>query len=202
MVPTLIIIIDLIEKALTSGTIPSFLDVAMNFGDDEMKIDTFLHQLRKRNEKIVFAGDETWKMFRFFEREYANRDSLFVNDFYEGDRNVTESLKVELKKSDWKLLILRKLWEFYLFNFEFKFFDEFPDYLGLDHIGHVEGPFSKLVPPKLKEMNEVIKLIHSTLLEWVSFSRNFHDPSRIPCELPQTSTKSPFRTKSPTRSPS
>lgn len=42
------------------------------------------------------------------------------------------------------------------------------DYLGLDHIGHVEGPFSRLVPPKLKEMDEVIKMIHESLKEWVS----------------------------------
>lgn len=80
----------------------------MNFGDDEIKIDTFLHQMRIRNEKIVHAGDETWKMFHLFERQYANKDSLFVNDFYEGDRNVTDSLRMELRKSDWKLLILRK----------------------------------------------------------------------------------------------
>ena len=38
-----------------------------------------------------------------------------------------------------------------------------PDYLGLDHLGHVENPFSKRVPPKLKEMDEVIKLIFSKL---------------------------------------
>lgn len=41
------------------------------------------------------------------------------------------------------------------------------DYLGLDHIGHVEGPFSKLVPSKLKEMDDVIKRIHSDLNDWV-----------------------------------
>jgi ethanolamine phosphate transferase 2 subunit G len=41
------------------------------------------------------------------------------------------------------------------------------DYLGLDHIGHVEGPFSKLVPSKLKEMDEVIKTIHEKLKDWV-----------------------------------
>lgn len=34
------------------------------------------------------------------------------------------------------------------------------DYLGLDHIGHVEGPFSDLVHPKLKEMNDVIRVIY------------------------------------------
>lgn len=43
------------------------------------------------------------------------------------------------------------------------------DYLGLDHIGHVEGPFSKLVPSKLKEMDQIIELIHERLLDWVSF---------------------------------
>lgn len=81
----------------------------MNFGDNEMKTDTFLYQMKRRNEKIVFAGDDTWKMFRFFDREYANQDSLFVNDFYEGDKNVTAALQVELKRNDWKLLVLRKL---------------------------------------------------------------------------------------------
>lgn len=81
----------------------------MNFGDDEMKIDTFLHQMHKRKEKMVFAGDDTWKMFHLFTRVYANRDSLFVNDFFEGDKNITENLKIELKRHDWKLLILRML---------------------------------------------------------------------------------------------
>lgn len=56
----------------------------------------------------MFAGDDTWKMFRLFEREYANRDSLFVNDFYEGDRNVTDAMRLEISKQDWRLLILRE----------------------------------------------------------------------------------------------
>lgn len=88
--------------------IPSFIDVALNFGKYEMKIDTFLHQIHRRSEKIVFAGDDTWQMFRLFEREYANRDSLFVNDFYEGDRNVTDAMRLEISKQDWRLLILRE----------------------------------------------------------------------------------------------
>lgn len=33
----------------------------------------------------------------------------------------------------------------------------------MDHIGHVEGPFSDLVHPKLKEMNDVIKIIYNDL---------------------------------------
>ena len=36
-------------------------------------------------------------------------------------------------------------------------------YLGLDHIGHLAGPSSDLVPPKLEEMSEVIRRIHAGL---------------------------------------
>lgn len=92
---------------------------------------------------------------------------MFVNDFYEvginsknlkfklcfffnfkkfvnkGDNNVTKQLQLELKSIDWHLLILH--------------------YLGLDHIGHVEGPFSAKVPPKLAEMDKVIEKIHKSV---------------------------------------
>lgn len=136
---------------MTSGMIPSFLDVVMNFGKDEMKIDTFLHQLHIKKEKIVFAGDDTWKMFRFFEREYANSDSLFVNDFYQGDMNVTDAMRIEMKREDWRLLILH--------------------YLGIDHVGHMLGPFSTLMRPKLKEMADSIRIIYENLQEQNSKSR-------------------------------
>lgn len=38
-------------------------------------------------------------------------------------------------------------------------------YLGLDHIGHVSGPRSLLVPAKLREMDDVIKKIHQQFIE-------------------------------------
>ena len=47
----------------------------------------------------------------------------------------------ELNQTDWSVMILH--------------------YLGLDHIGHVSGPRSPLVPEKLKEMDDVIKKIHT-----------------------------------------
>lgn len=57
-------------------------------------------------------------------------------------------MRLELHNQDWELMILH--------------------YLGLDHIGHVEGPFSKKVPLKLKEMDDVIaEIVKSTKL-WVS----------------------------------
>ena len=36
-------------------------------------------------------------------------------------------------------------------------------YLGLDHIGHLEGPRSHLIEPKLKEMGQVIEKVWSGL---------------------------------------
>uniref|UniRef100_A0A182T086 GPI ethanolamine phosphate transferase 2 C-terminal domain-containing protein n=1 Tax=Anopheles maculatus TaxID=74869 RepID=A0A182T086_9DIPT len=135
-------------KAMTSGAIPSFLDVILNLGSPEMKLDTFLYQMKQRQQKTVFYGDNTWtNMFPdVFHRRGENTDSLYVNDFYKGDRNITKLLNLELQMYDWKLMILH--------------------YLGLDHIGHVEGPFSDKVPGKLREMDSVIKTIHQTMDKW------------------------------------
>lgn len=40
-------------------------------------------------------------------------------------------------------------------------------YLGLDHIGHVEGPQGKHIKPKLKEMDDVIEYIYKNLIKMV-----------------------------------
>lgn len=70
---------------MTTGTIPNFIDVVLNLGSSRLNVDSLLHQTLDNGEKIVFAGDNTWmKMFpNSFERTFENRDSLYVNDFYE-----------------------------------------------------------------------------------------------------------------------
>lgn len=67
----------------------------------------------------------------------------------EVDDNVTRHLDRVLKREDWDLLILH--------------------YLGLDHIGHMTGPNSPLVGPKLREMDNVLKKIHISLLSKVIY---------------------------------
>lgn len=60
------------------------------------------------------------------------------------DQSVTQHLDRELSRSaQWDVLILH--------------------YLGLDHIGHLEGPDSSLIAPKLAEMDAVVKKIHTAL---------------------------------------
>ncbi|GAB0089939.1 GPI ethanolamine phosphate transferase 2 [Sergentomyia squamirostris] len=135
-------------KALTSGTIPSFIDVILNLGSSEVKTDTFLQQLNSNGGRLIFYGDSTWtRMFPdVFHRKGENQDPLFVSDFYEGDKNITKHLGNELKHPDWKMMILH--------------------YLGLDHIGHAEGPFSSKIPGKLKEMDEVASKIVFEMTRW------------------------------------
>lgn len=72
-------------KAMTTGTVPNFIDVILNLGSTRLKADSLLHQTQQSGGKIVFSGDNTWvKMFpNIFHRKFENEDSLFVNDFYE-----------------------------------------------------------------------------------------------------------------------
>lgn len=69
------------------------------------------------------------------------------------DNNVTRHLDSTLKRDDWDVLVLH--------------------YLGLDHIGHISGPYSSLVQPKLMEMDDVLKKIHGALVSKVGLLLGF-----------------------------
>lgn len=56
---------------------------------------------------------------------------------------MTRHLQDELSASDWDVSILH--------------------YLGLDHIGHLRGPSSHLIPDKLQEMSDVIETVYDAL---------------------------------------
>lgn len=59
----------------------------------------------------------------------------------EVDLNVTRHIKTDLVERDWDAVIFH--------------------YLGLDHIGHLGGPYSPLMKPKQKEMDQAIELIYN-----------------------------------------
>ena len=46
-------------------------------------------------------------------------------------------------------------------------------YLGLDHIGHLIGPSSHLIPTKLQEMDQVVKKVHTSLTKQVGVRFNW-----------------------------
>lgn len=135
-------------KAITTGSIPSFLDVILNFAESDTTSnlanqDNWLAQLKnKRGGNLVMYGDDTWlKLFPDTFSRVDGTSSFFVSvsgcdckkwiidtvklridcqDFTEVDHNVTRNIPSELKRSDWNGMIIH--------------------YLGLDHIGHRSGP--------------------------------------------------------------
>ncbi|XP_064624734.1 GPI ethanolamine phosphate transferase 2-like [Lineus longissimus] len=131
-------------KALATGGIPGFVDVVLNFDSSELQEDNLITQLRHSGRKIIFYGDDTW--IRLFPDHFQRTDgttSFFVTDYTEVDYNVSRHIDSELVNNDWDVMILH--------------------YLGLDHIGHLAGPGSPLVQPKLKEMDAIIQKIHTAL---------------------------------------
>ncbi|XP_052471476.1 GPI ethanolamine phosphate transferase 2 isoform X1 [Carassius gibelio] len=132
-------------KALTTGSIPGFIDVVMNLNSPALLEDNLIWQAKSAGKRIIFYGDDTW--VRLFPKHFLEHDgttSFFVSDYTEVDNNVTRHLDGTLKRDDWDILILH--------------------YLGLDHIGHISGPHSSLIGPKLMEMDDIIKKIHASLI--------------------------------------
>ena len=81
-------------KALTTGSVPSFLDLILNFAESDTSSslanqDTWLAQIRAKGGNLIFYGDDTWlKLFesgqtgegrgRFFSR-FDGTSSFFVS---------------------------------------------------------------------------------------------------------------------------
>ncbi|CAM8891104.1 unnamed protein product [Rhodiola kirilowii] len=133
-------------KALASGAIGGFLDVAFNFNTQAFLDDNIFGQFLRIGYMMLMFGDETW--LKLFPKSFARSDgvnSFYVKDTVQVDFNVSRHLGEELCKEDWDVMILH--------------------YLGLDHIGHIGGRNSDLMIPKLREMDEVIKAIHLSIQE-------------------------------------
>ncbi|KAK9713118.1 hypothetical protein RND81_06G004100 [Saponaria officinalis] len=126
---------------MVSGAVGGFLDVAFNFNTQAFLDDNLLYQLFRIGWNMTMFGDETW--LKLFPQLFIRQDgvsSFFVKDTIQVDLNVSRHLPDEPYKDDWNLMILH--------------------YLGLDHVGHIGGRKSALMAPKLKEMDDVIKMIH------------------------------------------
>ncbi|MCJ1248325.1 major facilitator super transporter protein [Trapelia coarctata] len=137
-------------KAITTGSIPSFLDVILNFAESDTSSslatqDTWPAQLRaKPGGKLVMYGDDTWlKLFPDMFSRSDGTSSFFVSDFTEVDHNVTRHVPFELNQKDWNGMFMH--------------------YLGLDHIGHKSGPRSPHMVPKHREMDGIVQEIYEAL---------------------------------------
>ncbi|KAL7271684.1 major facilitator superfamily transporter protein [Rhizina undulata] len=136
-------------KAITTGSIPSFLDVILNFAESDTSStlanqDNWLAQIRQRGGNLVMYGDDTWlKLFPGMFKRSEGTTSFYVSDFTEVDNNVTRHIDGELANNDWNGMIMH--------------------YLGLDHIGHKAGPQSVFMLPKQEEMDEIVEKIFAAI---------------------------------------
>ena len=130
-------------KGLTTGTLPTFIDVGSSFTGTAIEEDNLLVQLRDAGKTLVHLGDDTWhSLFPGYFNENLTHayDSFNVWDLHTVDNGVNEHLFPLLSKpqsSRWDVI--------------------FGHYLGVDHAGHRYGPDHPAMNAKLKQMDKVLR---------------------------------------------
>lgn len=136
-------------KGLTTGTLPTFIDMGSNFAGTAIEEDNLLIQLRDAGKKIVHLGDDTWDALfpGYFEANISRAyDSFNVWDLHSVDNGVLEHifpLVQPERKGEWDLLI--------------------GHLLGVDHAGHRYGPAHAAMTAKLRQMDAFIRDLASKI---------------------------------------
>ncbi|KAG8644427.1 hypothetical protein MANES_11G127500v8 [Manihot esculenta] len=133
-------------KGLTTGGLPTFIDVGNSFGAPAIVEDNFIHQLVINGKRVVMMGDDTWvQLFpHHFNKSYPY-PSFNVKDLHTVDNGCIDHLFPSLYQEDWDVLIAH--------------------FLGVDHAGHIFGVDSVQMIEKLEQYNllleKVIKVLES-----------------------------------------
>ncbi|POS74145.1 GPI ethanolamine phosphate transferase [Diaporthe helianthi] len=136
-------------KGLTTGTLPTFMEMGSNFAGTAIEEDNLLIQLRDVGKKIVHLGDDTWDaLFPDYFQPNISRsyDSFNVWDLHSVDNGVLEHIFPLLqadRKGEWDLLI--------------------GHLLGVDHAGHRYGPAHAAMTAKLRQMDDFIRSLVETI---------------------------------------
>ncbi|CAL0306918.1 unnamed protein product [Lupinus luteus] len=142
-------------KGLTTGGLPTFVDVGNSFGAPAIVEDNFLNQLVQNGKKVVMMGDDTWTQLfpHHFERSYPY-PSFNVKDLHTVDNGCIDHLFPSLHEEDWDVLIAH--------------------FLGVDHAGHIFGVDSTQMIEKLEQYNNVLERVIE-VLENQSGPGNLHE---------------------------
>ncbi|KAI0429201.1 GPI ethanolamine phosphate transferase 3-like protein [Xylaria sp. FL1042] len=136
-------------KGLTTGTLPTFIDLGSNFAGTAIEEDNILMQLREHGKRIVHLGDDTWtSLFPGYFQPNLSRayDSFNVWDLHTVDNGVLEHIfplmEPELK-DEWDITI--------------------GHLLGVDHAGHRYGPNHPAMTAKLQQMDTFIRQLSEAI---------------------------------------
>lgn len=142
-------------KALTVGTLPTFVDAGSNFAGSSIEEDNWVAQAQRNGKKIAFMGDDTWTgLFPAEDVGIEGQgtgaldkdmtwpfDSFNVEDLETVDNGVKSHLLPLLKNgsADWDIAIGHML--------------------GLDHVGHRLGSHHPEMTRKLREADALLREI-------------------------------------------
>ncbi|KAH9319617.1 hypothetical protein KI387_021386, partial [Taxus chinensis] len=131
-------------KGLTTGGLPTFIDVGNSFGAPAITEDNLIHQLIKNGRRVIMMGDDTWlQVFpNHFHKAYPF-PSFNVKDLHTVDDGVIKHMFPALHQNDWDILIAH--------------------FLGVDHAGHIFGVESQPMIEKLEQYNNVLEKVVSIL---------------------------------------
>ncbi|OAA66007.1 phosphoethanolamine n-phosphodiesterase [Niveomyces insectorum RCEF 264] len=146
-------------KGLTTGTLPTFMDMGSNFAGTAIEEDNLLAQLRTAGKKLVHLGDDTWTALfpGYFEANSSHAyDSFNVWDLHTVDNGVLEHIFPLVERDpeqphqndddhhhDWDVLIAHCL--------------------GVDHAGHRYGPNHPAMRAKLAQMDAFVRRLVAAL---------------------------------------
>ena len=125
-------------KALTTGSLPTFIDIGSNFNSYQITEDSLPYQAKANGRNLTFIGDDTWLgLYGDMLTKVFEYPSLNVKDLHTVDNGVIEHMVPELEKNDAEFVI--------------------GHFLGVDHVGHTYGSTHWSMGEKLLQMNEVLK---------------------------------------------
>ncbi|KAJ3566610.1 hypothetical protein NP233_g6889 [Leucocoprinus birnbaumii] len=143
-------------KALTTGSLPTFVDMGSNFGGSAILEDSIIKQLELLNSTVAFMGDDTW-MSVYPTSFHANLsfpyDSFNVEDLHTVDTGVLTHLFPLLLNAHPGLPSDSATPDAKQFDVLIGHF------LGVDHVGHRVGPSHPSMHAKLTQMDTALRRV-------------------------------------------
>ena len=131
-------------KALTTGGLPTFVDIGANFNTAAVHEDSWVAQARAAGLRLAFTGDDTW--LGLFPDAFAPAHafpSFDVMDLDSVDAGVAQHLVPELRRNASDVLVAHLL--------------------GVDHAGHRYGADHPAMGAKLAQLNTLLRSVLAAL---------------------------------------
>lgn len=141
-------------KGLTTGSLPTFIDVGSNFNSDAIVEDNWVAQLASQGWHLSFSGDDTW--MRVFPDSFSDAHpypSFNVKDLHGVDNGVIAHLLPAVRERIRVQAAARAAPS----SGDSVGSIVVAHYLGVDHVGHRFGPVHPEMKSKLIQMNGELK---------------------------------------------